>query len=286
MIGLDGATPVGRTVAAGVIGDPVAHSLSPVIHNAAYAALGLEWSYGTFLVRAGEVERALEVAAAQGLRGLSVTTPHKVAAAAACAARSAAVERIGAANTVVFSAGRAVAENTDGPGLLDDLAETWRFRPADRVCAVVGAGPTARAVVAALGDAGAREVLVVDRTAANAAAAAALAGAAGRVAEPREVASAALVVQATSVGSASAVTGYAGGWESITRHLGADQLVVDVIYAPPVTEFLALAGAQGARVRNGLGMLVHQAARQVALFTGETPPIDAMFEALGISRSA
>ena len=126
--------PVGRTLAAGVIGDPVAHSLSPVIHNAAYAALGLDWSYGAFLVRAGEVERALEVAAAQGLRGLSVTTPHKVAAAAACDERSAAVERIGAANTVVFSAGRArrgehrrpgpprrprrnLAVQTGGPGL-------------------------------------------------------------------------------------------------------------------------------------------------------------------------
>ena len=93
MIGLGGAIPVGRTLAAGLIGDPVAHSLSPVIHNAAYAALGLDWCYKAFLVRDGDVTRALASAAARGMRGLSVTTPHKVAAAAACDERSAAVER-------------------------------------------------------------------------------------------------------------------------------------------------------------------------------------------------
>ncbi len=184
MIGLEGAVPVGRTLAAGLIGDPVAHSLSPVIHNAAYAALGLDWCYKAFLVHDGDVGRALSSAAARGLRGLSVTTPHKVAAATACDERSAAVERIGAANTVVFSGGRTRAETTDGPGLLDDLAATWRFNPAGQVCAVVGAGATARAIVAALADAGAAEVLVIDRTEAHAEAAAALAGPAGRVAGP------------------------------------------------------------------------------------------------------
>ena len=283
MIGLGGAIPVGRTLAAGLIGDPVAHSLSPVIHNAAYAALGLDWCYKAFLVRDGDVTRALASAAGRGMRGLSVTTPHKVAAAAACDERSAAVERIGAANTVVLSGGRTRAENTDGPGLLDDLAAKWSFRPAGQVCAVVGAGSTGRAIVAALADAGAQEVLVIDRTPAHAEAAATLAGAAGRVAAPREVASAALVVQATSVGFAGESRGFEGGWEAVTHHLGATHLAVDVVYAPPVTEFLALAGAQGCRVRNGLGMLVHQAAHQVALFTGQTPPVEAMFAALGIA---
>ncbi|MGD0742390.1 MAG: shikimate dehydrogenase [Acidimicrobiales bacterium] len=283
MIGLEGAVPVGRTLAAGLIGDPVAHSLSPVIHNAAYAALGLDWCYKAFLVHDGDVGRALSSAAARGLRGLSVTTPHKVAAATACDERSAAVARIGAANTVVFSGGRTRAETTDGPGLLDDLAATWRFNPAGQVCAVVGAGATARAIVAALADAGAAEVLVIDRTEAHAEAAAALAGPAGRVARPRDVAGAALVVQATSVGFAGDPTGFDGGWEAVTHHLGAEQFAVDVVYAPPVTEFLALAGAQGARVRNGLGMLVHQAAHQVVLFTGRTPPVGVMFAALGIT---
>jgi len=274
----EAAVPAGTTLAAGLIGDPVAHSLSPVIHNAAYAALGLDWSYGLFRVPAGGAAAALAAAGARGLRGLSVTTPHKIA----CDERSPTVERIGAANTVVFRGGRSCAENTDGVGLLDDLAATWRFDPAGAVCAVVGAGSTARAIVVALADAGAREVLVVDRTPANAAAAAALAGAAGRVARAEEVASAALVVQATSVGFGEARDGFAGGWEAVTGHLGSDQLAVDAVYAPPVTEFLALAGAQGARVRNGLGLLVCQAAHQVALFTGKTAPVEAMFAALGI----
>ncbi len=283
MTGLGNSAPAGMTLAAGLIGDPVAHSLSPVVHNAAYAALGLDWYYGAFLVPAGEVAGSLRQAAAQGLRGLSVTTPHKVAAARACDERSGAVERIGAANTVVFEEGRAVAENFDGAGLLDDLADIWKFSPKGRICAVLGAGATARAIVAALAEAGARQVLVINRTAAHAEAAAALAGAAGRVADPGEVGSAALVVQATSVGFAGTVTAYAGGWHSITRHCGSDQHVIDIVYEPPVTEFLALAGSQGARVRNGIGMLVHQAARQVALFTGKTPPLDAMFQALGLT---
>jgi shikimate dehydrogenase len=278
---LEAARP--GSFAAGVIGDPVAHSLSPLIHRAAYRALGLDWNYGAFTVHAGGVPAALVAAASRGLRGLSVTTPHKVAAAAACATRSAAVERIGAANTVVFAAGRAGAETTDGAGLVDDLAAAWGFHPAGEVCAVVGAGSTARAIVAALGEAGAREVLVVNRTMAHAAAAAALAGPAGRVADPGEVASAALVVQATSVGFAGDATPYAGGWETITRHLGRGQFVVDVVYEPRVTEFLTLATARGVPARNGLGVLVHQAARQVELFTGETAPIAAMLAAVGLT---
>ena len=283
MIAEEGAIPVAGC-AAGVIGDPVAHSLSPLIHRAAYAALGLDWTYGAFRVPVGEVPEALRAAAARGLRGLSVTTPHKIAVAEACDERSAEVERIGAANTVVFGSRGARAETTDGGGFVDDLAETWGFDPAGEVCAVLGAGSTARAIVAALGDAGAREILVVNRTASHAETAAALAGAAGRVAAPGEVGLAALVVQATSVGFAGDVTGYAGGWEAITRHLGADQFVVDVVYEPRVTEFLALAGTQGSQVRNGLGVLVHQAARQVALFTGKEAPLDAMFAALGLTR--
>jgi shikimate dehydrogenase len=280
------AAPGGKRVAAGVIGDPVAHSLSPAIHNAAYAALGLPWTYAAFRVRAGEVGEALAAAAAQGLRGLSVTTPHKVAVAAACDERSAVVARIGAANTVVFAGGRARAENSDGLGLLDDLADACGFRPQGSICAVLGAGSTARAIVAALGDAGSAEVLVVDRTASRAASAAALAGAAGRVAAPGDLSAAALVVQATSVGFGGAGPGYTGGWEAITRHLRDGQLVVEVVYEPRMTEFSARAAQRGARVRNGLGMLVHQAAYQVALFTGETAPLDAMFSALGIPRRA
>jgi len=277
------AAPGARWVAAGVIGDPVAHSLSPAIHNAAYAALGLPWGYAALRVRAGEVAEALAAAAAQGLRGFAVTTPDKVAVVAACDERSATVERIGAANTVVFAGGRARAENSDGLGLLDDLADAFGFRPQGSICAVLGAGSTARAIVAALGDAGSGEVLVVDRTALRAVSAAALAGAGGRVAAPGDLAAAELVVQATSVGFAGDPTGFDGGWEAVTHHLGAEQFAVDVVYAPPVTEFLALAGAQGARVRNGLGMLVHQAAHQVVLFTGRTPPVGVMFAALGIT---
>ncbi|HLX78028.1 MAG TPA: hypothetical protein VKR27_04025, partial [Acidimicrobiales bacterium] len=140
------------TARAGVIGDPVAHSLSPFIHRAAYRALGLDWEYQAFLVKENETITALGEAETLGFRGLSVTTPLKVAAALACDERSDAVGRIGAANTVVFSDRTRRAENTDGDGLLNDLAESVGFVPAGAVCGVIGAGATARSVIAALID--------------------------------------------------------------------------------------------------------------------------------------
>ena len=146
--------PALRTELVGVIGDPVRHSLSPVLHNAAFAALGLDWAYVAFPVARTDVAVALAGARALGMRGLSVTMPHKEAVARAADQRSRAVERLGAANTVVVRSGIAVAETTDGAGLLDDLRENAGFDATGRTCAVVGAGGAARAVVLALAEAG------------------------------------------------------------------------------------------------------------------------------------
>ena len=266
-------------IRAGVIGDPVAHSLSPTIHRAAYRALGLDWDYGAFRVGEQDVAAALDQAAAAGFVGLSVTTPLKAQAARACDDRSEMVERIGVANTVVFHGAGRRAENTDGSGLLDDLSAACGFTAADEVCAVIGAGGAARAIVASLADAGASEVIVVNRSASHAVSAAALAGGRGRVGEVAALAVAALVVQATTISlssDAAAASQFAAG-------LGPGQLVVDLAYNPAETEFLRAAAARGAVVRNGLGMLVHQAARQVALFTGQEAPLGVMWEAVAAS---
>lgn len=265
-------------VRAGVIGDPIAHSLSPLIHRAAYLALGLDWEYEAFSVKRDDAAAAIDQAEALGFRGLSVTTPLKVAAALACDERSRAVARIGAANTVVFSDRIRRAENTDGDGLLDDVAEAWGFLPAGAICGVIGAGATARSVVAALSDRGARDVLVVNRTPTRADDAAAIAGERGRAVHADALGSAALVVQA-------AVLSSAGGEDTETaarlaRSIGAGQLVVDVTYEPRTSAFLEEASTRGARVRNGLGMLVHQAALQVRLFTGRDAPLGAMWDAV------
>jgi len=269
-----GRTP--GTTLAGVIGDPVAHSLSPRIHQAAYAALGLDWVYVAFEVPAPLFGEACSGARALGLRGLSVTMPHKEAAAAFAVRRSPVVRRLGAANTLTFGSKGAVADSTDGDGLLDDLREGAGFSPEGRRCGVVGAGGAARAAVLALAGAGASEVLVVNRTAARAFRAAALAPGRARVTRPEELDGCDLVVQATP----ATMTERAEGLLIDPGRFGSGQLVYDLVYLPAAEAFWAPAAANGAKVRTGLGMLVHQAARQVRLWTGCVPPLPAMWEAV------
>ncbi len=155
------------TSVVGVIGDPVAHSLSPRLHNAAFEELGMDWVSVGFRVPAGRAADALAGARAMGIRGLSVTMPHKEAVASLVDRRSAVVERLDAVNCVIFGEDGTVGDNTDGAGLVAALRHVAGFDPEGRRCLVVGAGGAARAAVAALADAGAAEVVVVNRTAAR-----------------------------------------------------------------------------------------------------------------------
>jgi shikimate dehydrogenase len=263
------------TTVAAVIGSPVHHSLSPAIHNAAFAAAGLDWAYVAFEVAAGGGAAALDAMRTMGLGGLSVTMPHKDDVAAAADTRSATVERLGAANCVVpQGAGRLRAENTDGAGFVASLRDAG-VDPDGLRCCVLGAGGAARAVVLALAEAGAAAVVVVNRTPANGERAAALANAAGRFVLPvgaaGAVAGADLVVNATPIGmgegNASPVE---GSW------LGAGQVVADLVYHPLETPLLQAAAATGCRTVDGLGMLVHQAALAFEAWTGEPAPLAAM----------
>ncbi len=270
----DGQRVGARTAIAGVIGDPVRHSLSPVLHNAAFRHLGLDWIYVAFAVSPQDAPAALRGAVTLGVRGLSVTMPHKQAAARSCDQRSAVVERLGAANTVVVRSGVALAHSTDGAGLLDDLARALGFDAAGKRCVVLGAGGAARAVVLALAEAGASSVVVVNRTASRAESAAELAGRIGRPGTVGELADADLVVNAAPAETAGLGAGTTAG-----AGLGSGQVAYDMRYAPATSCFLAEAAASGATVRNGLGMLVHQAALQFALWTGEAAPIETLWSA-------
>ena len=272
-------TPTGATVLVGVIGFPIAHSLSPRLHNAAFAQLGLDWVSVAFPVAPGRAAAALAGARELGIRGLSVTMPHKEDAAVAVAGRTATAERLGAVNCVVDTDGGWSGDNTDGAGFVAALARGGRFVPDGRRCLVVGAGGAARAVVAALGDAGASEVVVVNRTPDRASTAARLAGPAGRVGTAEEAAGCDLVVNATPVGMGDVGAG-TDGWPVDPALLGPGQVVVDLVYHPPVTAWLAAAADRGATTANGLGMLVHQAALQVERWTGREAPVDAMWAAV------
>lgn len=259
------------------MGDPVAHSLSPLLHNAAFDALGLDWVSVAFRVPAGRAGDALVGMRALGLAGLSVTMPHKQDAAAAVDECTPEAARLGAVNCVVPRRGRLVGESTDGAGFLASLRRGAGFDPAGRRCVVLGAGGAARAVISALAGAGASEVAVVNRTPDRAAAAAALAGPAGRSAGPDAVAEADLVVQATPVGMPS-VGPPSSPVDPGLLHAG--QVVADLVYHPAVTPLLAAAKARGALPLGGLGMLVHQAALAIEHWTGRQAPVEAMWAAV------
>ena len=266
----------GHTTVAAVIGDPVRHSLSPAIHNAAFAAVGLDWVYVALPVAAGDAVAAVDAMRILGLGGMSVTMPHKDGVAAAADERSDAVEALGAANCLVrVDDGRVRAENTDGVGFLAGLEADAGFDIGGRSVAVLGAGGAARAVVQACAAIGASAVTVVNRTGERAAAAAALAGPVGRVGDVNDEANADLVVNATSIGMS--------GDRSMPCDpslLGTGQLVDDLVYEPVETPWLAALRGSGVVAHNGLSMLVGQAAAAFTLWTGVAAPIGAMREVI------
>jgi shikimate dehydrogenase len=267
-----------RTRTAGVIGDPIRHSLSPVIFNAAFTAAGLDWAYLAFEVPEGAAGLAIGGMRALGIDGLSVTMPHKAAVLPALDEVSPDVEALGAANCISRRGGLLRGDNTDGPGLVDALRLDEGLDPAGRRCAVVGAGGAGRAVARALGAAGAAEVAVVNRSPERAERAAALAGPAGRVGTHDQLAGAEIVVNATPLGMGVVVTtgGEAEPLPFDVDRLGSGQVVVDLVYHPAITPLLDAARAQGLRTVNGLGMLIHQAAHAFRLWTSEEPPLEAM----------
>jgi shikimate dehydrogenase len=269
--------PAGSTTVVGTIGHPVRHSLSPRLHQAAFAALGLDWVSVAFDVDAGGAGAALAGMRILGLAGLSVTMPHKQDAARVVDDLSDTARRLDAVNCIVPRGGRLRGESTDGAGFLAALGRSTGFDPAGRRCMVVGAGGAARAVVLALAEAGAADVVVVNRTASTGAAAAALAGAAGRLGSTDDVDAMDLVVQATPVGMVGVHPGEVA-FDPGLLHEG--QVVADLIYHPSPTPLVMAARRQGARAVNGLGMLVHQAALAVELWTGAAVPVEAMWAAV------
>jgi shikimate dehydrogenase len=212
--------------------------------------------------------------------------PHKAAVAAGVDRLSPTAARLGAANTVVRRGTLLAGESTDGDGFLAAVRGDEGWEPSGRRCLILGTGGAARAVALALGEAGAAEVTVVGRRADLAEATAQLAGAAGRTAGVEAVELAELVVNTTPVGMSGVVgldgqpvpTGIPFGID--TDRLGRGQLVVDLIYSPAVTPLLDGARRRGSRTANGLGMLIHQAALQFRLWTGEDPPLEVMSAAV------
>lgn len=265
----------GATRIAALIGDPVRHSLSPVIHNAAFRALGLDWVFGAFEVAEGGAAGAVEAVRALGIGGVSVTMPHKEAVIPALDRVSATAERLRSVNAIAWHGHDLIGESTDGVGFIDALHNDEGFDARDRTVAVLGAGGAARAIVLALARAGARDIVIFNRTRASGEAAAGLAPDRARYVQlPGQISDADLIVNATSIGMANTPT--AGELPLDPSLLRSGQLVVDIVYHPLRTPFLEAAKARGCVPVTGLGMLIHQAAHAFRLWTAEEPPLEVM----------
>lgn len=261
------------TVVAGVAGQPIAHSLSPVLHRAWIAAAQLDADYRPF----GPADEAgFDALVAEGragaLRGLNVTAPFKERALALADDVSETARRCGSANLLVFENGRLHADSTDGLGLVEAIGEQApQLALAGRPVVLLGAGGAARAAAVALKDAGAR-VLIINRTRERAEALAMDLGV--EVGGEASLADAALVVNALSVRP-----------EIDLAVLSADAVLMDMTYRPLITPFLADGRARGLTIVDGLAMLIGQARPSFrALFGIEPPVIDVRrlaLEALG-----
>ena len=269
----------GATRVAAIIGDPIAHTRSPAIYNAAFAALQLDWVFVALRIQAGHAAAALRSARELGFAGLTVTMPHKSDAAAACDQLMPAAQALGAVNLVTLHDGRCRGDSTDGEGFVRALAEL-DVEPLGTSFLVLGAGGAARAIVRALGACGARVVVAARRPDA-AREAARLAPDATPIAFDALAAAlsgADVVVNATPVGMHGEAPPFDPALLSVDRRPpgSPDRVVVDTVYHPAETPLLAAARARGLRCANGLGMLVEQAALIFEQLTGQPAPLEVM----------
>ncbi len=269
-------TITGATALYAVIGDPIQHSLSPAIHNHWLKDSGIDAVYAALRVRGEDPESLIRALPQIGLSGCNVTIPHKEAALRAADVKDPLALRIGAANTLRFRDGNIHAFNTDAAGFslaLDAAAPDWR-QGGGKAC-LLGAGGSARAVVAALDLAGFDEIAVANRTLARIAPLTECAQRAKVTAydwndRAKAAAGAKLLINATSLGLNDK-----DPLDAPAEDSAANAVAFDLVYKPLHTHFLRSAEMKGLRAVDGLGMLVHQAAAAFEIWFGIMPDAEA-----------
>jgi shikimate dehydrogenase len=275
----------GQTTICGIIGDPLGHTMSPAMHNAAFKSLGLDYVYVPFKVKSMELRKAIEGIRGLNLRGVNVTIPHKVAVVQLLDKLDPLAERIGAVNTIVNDEGILTGYNTDATGFLQTLHDR-NIEPAEKKVLLLGAGGAARAIGHILTREKARvtilnrkqdlswaedlaarlsrnyktEVKALELTAENL---------------KKAVNNAEILVNATSLGMSPEIN----ATPVPAEFLRADLTVFDVVYNPLQTRLLREAKAVGAQTIDGLEMLVRQGAVSFEIWTGVKPPVEVMREA-------
>ncbi len=260
-----------------IIGLPVRHSLSPALHNAAFEALGIAARYDAREVKPVDVEAAIAALRDPRCLGANVTAPHKQAVMPFLDQLSDEARTLGAVNTIVNRGGILGGDNTDALGLVRWMSQVG-IDVAGQEAVVLGAGGAARAATLALARLGARRVLVLNRTREKAdrlvddlrphACGASLEAGDLTLAGAPTVAPAGAVVNATSLGH------HGGAPEVHPTWYTPGSTAIELVYNPPITQFMKDARRAGARVENGLGMLLYQAVLAFERWTGHTPPID------------
>lgn len=272
-----------------VLGHPIRHSLSPVMHNAAFTALGLDAVYLALEVPPERLMTVLPVLAETGFAGFNLTVPLKEVAARGLTEIDAAARRLGSVNTVQVTPGGLKGYSTDGAGFLRAVQEAWNLSLNGRSVCILGCGGAGRAVAIACSLAGARRLGLADvdpeRVRKLAADLAALphppqvespgADNAARAAACRE---ADLVIQATPVGLQAGDPSPLG-----PEAFRPGQWVYDLVYVFPETALMATARRQGAHAANGLDMLLWQGALSFTIWTGREAPVDIMRQALEVA---
>jgi shikimate dehydrogenase len=277
----------GRTRFTAILGDPIEHSLSPVMHNAAYEALGIERAYLAFHVAAQDLPLVLRAIRALKIAGVNLTVPHKEAAVAMMSHLSEEAGLLGAVNCVINRDGELHGDNTDARGLERDLRQsgvTIEGRPA----IIIGAGGAAASALLVCRRMGAARIVLCNRTVERAIKLAERfarhqgwsdvpirAGGLELLTQPEVIGGAALVINATSMGLAGG--GFAPVAYAATPH---DCVFYDMLYARDITPFLTPARALGRQTLDGAGMLLHQGVLAFELFNGLVAPVEVMRTAL------
>ena len=265
-----------------VIGDPVAHSLSLLLHQAMIDQTGAAYRYDVRTVRPEELPAFVRWAKDGGCAGFNVTMPHKEAILPLLDEVDTTAASCGAVNTVCIREGRAIGHNTDGTGFLDSLAGQG-FYPQGRTVLLLGAGGAAKAVGHALAAAGAGRVIVCARRSERTAALAAQLPGCGegivlaQDAIQQAAAACDLLVNATPLGMAGSPA-FAG--LDFLQAMPPHAVVYDLVYHPRRTALLEAAARQGLRTVGGIDLLIRQAVRAFTFFTGETPDTAALYAAL------
>ena len=263
-----------------VFGSPIAHSASPAMHNAAFAALGLDWRYLAFEVDPKNLRAAIEGAKAMHFAGINLTVPHKLLAVEMVDALDDSAKKWGAVNTVKFTPEGSVGFNTDADAITQSLREDLKLELRGAKVLLLGVGGAGRTAALKLASENVAELFLVNRTQSKAEEIATeikkqFPSVKISVGYPK--AQIDLLLNATSLGLK---VNDASPLDEKQFSLKQTRAVYDIIYRPAETKLLAAAKAAGCRTANGLGMLLHQGAKAFEIWTGKTAPLAVMRQAL------